>query len=119
MALEGTVVFGVTVRDAHGIVGSVPERNYRITPALTERDVVSLAAGANTITVPLGAQGVAIDLNGATEITLKGVSGDTGIALSPSAAVPRLPLFLPLSGVTSFVLTNGESTAQTVYLTYL
>lgn len=46
----------------------------------------TLASGANTITVPTGSVGVVIvpDADNTTALTLKGVSGDTGISISPS-----------------------------------
>jgi len=66
--------------------------------------VINLASGANTITVPTGAVAVTIippDNNSET-LTLKGLTGDTGIALALTA-----PCSLSLAGVTTFVLTAG------------
>ena|SRR6185503_9693831 len=67
-----------------------------------QNQLVNLSSGANTITVPTGAIGVTIippALN-ATAITLKGVTGDTGIALSLLD-----PCSLSLTGVSTFCLT--------------
>lgn len=68
---------------------------------------VELSAGANTITVPDGATGVTIvprSTNTAT-LTLKGVSGDTGIALALTS-----PTSIGLATVTSFVITASAIT---------
>lgn len=69
-----------------------------------QNQLVNLSSGANTITVPTGAVAVTIippDNNSQT-ITLKGVTGDTGIALALTA-----PCSLSLSSVGTFVLTAG------------
>lgn len=48
-----------------------------------ETQLISLALGANTIAVPPGSTGLTITkpASNATALTLKGVSGDTGIPL--------------------------------------
>lgn len=66
--------------------------------------LVNLAAGANTITVPSGATGVTIiPPSGNTQtLILKGVTGDTGVSLSKTA-----PSSLGLLTVNTFCLTAG------------
>lgn len=66
---------------------------------------VTLASGANTITVPSWAVGMLIipNTNNTTGLTLKGVTGDTGIALSP--ANPTGPVMFSASPPANFVLT--------------
>lgn len=71
----------------------------------------NLANGANTISVPTAGSAVPVGVwiippsANTTSITLKGVSGDTGIALHLTSAT-----FVSLaSGVSSFVLTAGGS----------
>lgn len=76
-------------------------------------DIVTLASGNNTITVPSGATGVTIkppDDNEET-ITFKGVNGDTGVALHLTDAT-SIGL---KSSVTSFVL-NASATIEDVRL---
>lgn len=70
-----------------------------------QNQLVDLASGANTITVPANAIGVTIipPANNAVAILLKKVTGDTGIALSLLD-----PCSLSLAGVTSFVLTAAD-----------
>lgn len=67
----------------------------------------TLASGANTITVPVGATAVAATIQPPTgntqTIILKGVTGDTGVGLHPTD-----PSSIALaSTVTTFVLTAG------------
>lgn len=65
----------------------------------------ALSAGANTITVPTGATGVTIipPTGNVVTLTLKGISGDTGIPLALAS-----PTSIGLaSGSSSFVLTAG------------
>jgi len=75
-----------------------------LSPASNE--IKDLASGANTIDVPSDATGVTLipPTGNAVAITLKGISGDTGIALHLTN-----PTFISLgSSVTSFVLTTGD-----------
>lgn len=84
------------------------------TQANLEELAVTLVSGANTITVPSWAAGAVIVLPTANTqaTTLKGVSGDTGIALSPT--LPGL-LSFPVSPPASFVLTSaGNQSSPTV-----
>lgn len=72
-----------------------------------EIDYVSLSPGANTITKPTGALACTIvpPVGNSTEVTLKGISGDTGIILHPTG-----PASISLaSTVTSFVLTAAST----------
>lgn len=73
----------------------------------------ALASGANTITAPTGAAGCTIipPAGNTTTMTLKGVSGDTGIALALTS-----PTSLGLSGVSTFVITtNGPVTVRLIW----
>ena len=74
-------------------------------------DVTSLASGANTITPPTGSTGCTIVplTTNSTLMTLKGVAGDTGIALALTS-----PTSLGLNGVTTFVI--NAAAAMTVRL---
>lgn len=76
----------------------------------------ALAAGANTIAVPSGHQGVWIMPPSASVVskTLKGITGDTGVPIHPTLG---LIWFFPL-GTTSFVITAGGS-GETVQLLWL
>ena len=72
-----------------------------------QNQLIALSSGANTITVPTSAVAVTIvpPIGSTVALTLKGVAGDTGIALHPSD-----PTSLGLSGsVTSFVINAASA----------
>lgn len=75
---------------------------------------VSLTTGANTITVPSGATGVAIILpsENTVQVLLKKVTGDTGISLALVGMN-----FISLNTVTSFVLTAASSVSVRILFT--
>ena len=70
-------------------------------------DVQNLSSGANTITPPSGAKGVTIIFPPGNEVlvTLKGVTGDTGIVLHPTAPT-SIGLY---SASSTFVLTAASA----------
>ncbi len=75
--------------------------------------VIDLASGLNTITVPTGGSSVAVACiifppsSNTDSITLKGVTGDTGVLLHPTN-----PACISLgAGVANFVLTAGAAIA--------
>jgi hypothetical protein len=75
-------------------------------------DQMSLSSGANTITCPTGAVGFTIipPSGGSTSLTLKGVSGDTGISLSPS-----LPSHITVGTLpANIVITTGGTVSITI-----
>lgn len=68
---------------------------------------LTLASGFNALTVPTGAQGVMIRLTaGALTITVKGVTGDTGVVLQ-SGTLTTVPIILPLGTSPSIGLTTS------------
>lgn len=69
---------------------------------------ISLALGANTITPPANSTGATIVFPAANTVlvTLKGVTGDTGIVLHPTD-----PTRIGLNSTTAFVLTAATSVA--------
>lgn len=72
-----------------------------------QNQLVNLSSGANTITVPSSAVAVTIipPSGNTVAITLKGITGDTGVALALAA-----PCSLSLNGsVSSFVLTAASA----------
>jgi len=72
--------------------------------AVGKHEKITLSSGANTITPPSGATMVLIvpPVANAQNMTLKGVTGDTGIALAKTQWV-----LLSLQSVSSFVITAG------------
>ena len=80
--------------------------------------VVSLASGANTITVPTGftPSGVVMipPSTNTQSLTLKGVTGDTGIAVSPNE--PSLLNFASSPPSTFVVTAGGTISAGTSFV---
>ncbi len=102
MAASGTVTISCTLTGlAQGAPPISPPSASLPTPVY-ESLQVTLASGANTITVPAGASYVFITPPSGNTIglTWKGVSADTGTPIHPtfSGAIPLGP------GVTNFVL---------------
>lgn len=86
---------------------SFPAAQNASSPA--QQELKTLALGSNTITVPSGAVACTLipPAGNTNSITVKGVSGDTGIRVhntDPSS-------FALHSSVTSFVLTTATTTA--------
>jgi hypothetical protein len=77
---------------------------------------VALASGANTITVPTGATGVLIipPAANAQTLTLKGVTGDTGVPISPSQ--PSLIMFATAPPATIVVTAGGAIASETAFI---
>jgi hypothetical protein len=74
---------------------------------------VTLSSGNNTITVPSGAVAVTIIFpeDNTVAVTLKGVNGDTGIALSLTD-----PTSIGLASVSTFVLSAASTvTVRLIY----
>ena len=77
---------------AVGVISGIPSGSRNIVSDLVANSIflpsisLTLASGANTITVPTGAVGVLIlfATTSVTTKTLKGVTGDTGIVLRPT-----------------------------------
>lgn len=110
---------------SEGAQGIALARNERIRWAIGsalgdgEADCISLSATAFTaLSPPSGARALLILPGSAVSLTLRGVSGDTGISLSPSSNPIGLPVLLPLSSA-SVGIYNGSSVAQLVSLIWL
>lgn len=78
---------------------------------------IALASGLNTITIPTGTSLIVVQLPiGNTQtVTLKGVTGDTGILLLKTGVV----MFQPDPADTTFVLTAGGAIAALTTVTFL
>lgn len=105
---DRSVIVGWT-GDANGSTALAAAQNAS-SPASIE--IKTLDSGANTITVPTGGTTVTActivpPSSNTTSITLKGISGDTGIRIHDTD-----PTSIAInSSVTSFVLTAGASIA--------
>lgn len=117
MAANATVTIG-------GQITGTPTGNTQIGPititsaaACGQRTQIALASGANTITVPASPAptGVLIQLPSTNTVvtTLKGITGDTGIAIGKTGVF--MLCFDPAALPASFVLTSAS--AQTGLIT--
>jgi hypothetical protein len=77
---------------------------------------IQLASGFNSVAVPAGATGVIIipPTANAVALTLKGVTGDTGIAISPSQ--PSLIMFATSPPASFGVTAAGATTGETAFI---
>ena len=100
MAVTSARSIAVTFTGDISAANTFPAANNVSSPAGVESKV--LASGANTITPPTGASACTIIPPAANTVglTLKGVTGDTGIALHLTD-----PTSIGLAGVTAFCLT--------------
>ncbi len=119
MSRIAEIRISVVVTGTNGALEEVYEPGpIRFAPAVLQRQTLALANGANTVTVPTGAKFVLLILNSVLSLTIKGISGDTGIPLTPSSAPLGIPGLFPLNAATSFVITNG-TTAQSIDALFL
>jgi len=85
---------------------------WRVTVTLT-------ASSFNAFSVPTGAKAIAIILGSATSLTLKGITGDTGIALTPASNPTGMDLLMPLGASPSIGILNGLASDQTIEIIWL
>lgn len=78
----------------------------------------ALSSGLNTITIPTGTKLIIVQLpaGNSTDVTLKGVTGDTGIPLIADSGVAA---FQPKSTNTTFALTAGGAITSLTTITFL
>lgn len=82
----------------------------------SKRETVSLAAAFNALSPPTGATFCQIRwVSGTGTLTLKGVTGDTGVALGTlTSASPAL--CLPLSSASVGILASGTGSVEVLWL---
>lgn len=78
----------------------------------------ALASGFNSFTIPTGTTVVIFQapVGNATALTIKGITGDTGLLLAPASG---LFMFMPTAGQTTFGMTAGGAIAALSTITYL
>jgi hypothetical protein len=86
---------------------------------LDQQEYTLAPAAFQALSVPSGAQGVLIDPGGAVSLTLKGVTGDTGIAVAPATLPITVPIILPLGPTAVLGIRNGAGVAQTIRVAFL
>ncbi len=120
MSTLAALTLSLDVRDGPALVLSSHQGVHSWVPGALKRESVSLTASAFTaLSPPTGATAVLIELpTSAVSLTLKGATGDTGIALTPASAALGLPVLLPLSSSAVGIL-NGGSSAVVVTVAWL
>lgn len=124
MSALATLAYQLRVLDTNGVGagGVVGDRCWVPATALKngQRQPITLTASVfTTITVPTGAKYVCLILGSATQLTLKGVTGDTGIPLTPTSNPLGVDAHLPLNGVATFGILNGLASNQTIEAYFL
>lgn len=106
-----TMGLSLTEWDGEKSIDHVVKRD-RFASTVIKRETVSLTGSAFTaLTAPSGAKHVIILPGTAVSLTLKGVTGDTGVALTPASSPTGAPISLPVSSP-SIGIYNGGSTAS-------
>lgn len=125
MPSSGQVLVRVKVEDASGVVVEGPQdiiSDVDIAAALVNgrREPYSIATAAFTaFTLPTGARGCIVRLvSGALDclLTLKGVTGDTGIVLklAATATLPTLPIVVPVASTAAIGITSATGVSAGV-----
>lgn len=119
MASSAHIFSRVIVADADGDEVSRDEWSATISDvagANGYRETKSLSAAFNALTVPTGARFVEIGwVSGTGSLTLKGVTGDTGVALGVlTASSPRLRL--PISSPSIGILASATGSVEILWL---
>lgn len=123
MARIASVNLSITVEDGYKhLCDELLE--CRFAPNVYKREVLSLTgSGFTALTVPTGASLAIINpvVQGvqAAGVTLKGVTGDTGIAAVPSSLPITAPIMVPLGTTPSIGLANASASAQSVEVIWL
>lgn len=109
----------VTVTDSSGlnINRELPPTRFACASGLPKQEVVSLTGSAFTaLSPPSGAKAVVIQPGTATTLTIKGITGDTGVASVPASNPIGGDMLLYLGSSPSIGILNGGSTAAVTLL---
>jgi hypothetical protein len=104
MAVSATRAVSIGFSGDYTFGGTFSAAINAASPGLLQQ--LALASGANTVTPPTGAKSVTIvpPSGNVVALTLKGVAGDTGIALHKTD-----PTSIGLDGAATFVINAGSS----------
>ncbi len=124
MAALCTVKLSLVVEDATGVLLDRDLLPVKFAPGAGlagQLQSVTLTGSTFTaLTVPTGAKAVLMELpTTAVSLVIKGVTGDTGVTLTPATNFPGIPLLLPLGASPSIGLLNNSSTAVTVNMVFV
>lgn len=102
----------ISVDDGSSVSAVVAEEAvFSVAAALPKEERVSLTGSAFTaLSPPTGAKGVFIEVGVNPSLTIKGVTGDSGVAATPSSNVWDGWAFLPLGATPSIGIANAGAT---------
>lgn len=114
MPRSAKITVNAQVHDTGGFVPQfILPKTFGCAAALPQSEYVSCTGSAFTaLSPPTGAVAVLIEPDTNASLTLKGVTGDTGIAITPSSNVIGIPLLIPLGSSPSIGIYNGGSTCS-------
>ncbi len=111
----------LTVTDNSGSVMVISQDvtyNLGTGNAADDREYTISNAVFQALTVPTGAKAVRIQVGAAVSLTLKGVTGDTGITIAPASAPAGIDITLPLGATPSIGILNGGAGPITLRATF-
>lgn len=111
--MAGTIALSITGSFSGGAImgtGNLVTSTLTNTSNIEYIQNVTLANGANTITVPSGVKGFYLIMSSTNTftVTIKGVSGDTGVQILPTG---WLGWTFPSSPPANFVITTSGATS--------
>jgi hypothetical protein len=110
----------VGLNDRAAVQLGTGRRGFRWTPTVLKVEQVTVTASTFTaLSPPTGAKAYYIDLGEAVGITLKGVTGDTGVKVTPASTPVGIPAFGPLGSSPSIGLASSHASNQTVTVYWL
>lgn len=116
-------VFQITVTDPESFGEQGYKSRRRWTPgagANGTRQQVTLTASAFTaLSPPSGSKAVVLILGTATSLTLKGLTSDTGVKLTPASAALGIDVIIPLGTSPSIGIANGLGSDQIIEAIFL
>lgn len=123
MALLAKVNLNINVQDEEfvTVLGEKEVATFAPASLLPKRERVTLTLSAFTaLSPPSGAVAVAILLpTTIINLTLKGVTGDTGVALIPSTNPKGIPLIIPLGTSPSIGIANAHTSNQVITVVWM
>lgn len=117
MAQLAAFKYELTVEGPTGVEHHLKDEKFfvPVTTAGAGHQRVSCTASTFTpITIPTGAQFIAIAPGTATGLTLKGITGDTGFPLVPTSNPSGICCFFTLGATPSVGIANSVAAAQVV-----
>lgn len=108
----------LTVKDASGLT-LARNRRFSWQPGADKVEQVTIASATfQALSPPSGAHAVLIFVEDAPSLVLKGVTGDTGVALTPSSGAIKVPAVLPINSP-SLGIYNGGASSATVEVVWM